>query len=140
MLVLVQTSVFGQLTNEEFHIVHITINVDSLFFAESYEINLSKKKVYLLNPNISYLRVKGGKRILNTVSINNSEWNSISELLFLTLNKQHGSYQFDSNSNYILSTFDGMNQVQKYSFQKSNVPAELVEILKIIRNQPNKTE
>jgi hypothetical protein len=141
MLVLVQTFVFGQSTNEEINIVHITFNEDSLLFAESYEINLSKKKVYSLNPNASYLHIKGGKRILHTVGINKDQWKSISELIPIILSiEQLNNIQFNKDSNYFISTYNGISQVHNYSFQKSNVPTELEELFKIIRNQSDETQ
>ena len=100
-------------------------------FQGEFEINIDKKKVYMINPVMNYLDIKGGKPKYE-VKVKKETWNKIMDLLSEINLSDYEEVSYNRKMYSITLYFE--NYISKtYTTQKEIALKNLKEIIQTIR-------
>ena len=100
-------------------------------FQGEFEVNIDKKKVYVINPVMNYLGIKGGKPKYE-VKVKKEKWNKIMSLL-LEVNLSDYDEVICNRKIYSITLFFENNISKTYTTQKEIALENLKEIIQTIR-------
>jgi hypothetical protein len=109
------------------------IDGDSTFIAKQFEINITKKDAYVLNPVMNYLDIKGGRQKYK-IKITKKDWNKIESLL-LELNFSDYEKVDVENNIYSITLFLEDTKGNTYTTQVESELMKLKNIISILREK-----
>jgi len=104
---------------------------DSTFIFKQFEIDIKKKKIWTIEPNMSYLHIEGGKPKYKH-KIKREKWNEVDKLLSEVNLSEYEEVAFDRKSYSIILYFEDNIDIT-FSTQSERELIKLKEIIKIIR-------
>lgn len=108
---------------------------DSTLLMERYEIDFLKRKVYRINPNLSYLHIKGGKPRYK-VRLTYADWKEITSLVSSTDFEKLVQYNqpADRNDTYFIERSLDTGETLVLNLKEDAMTKELKKLFKIIRS------
>ena len=104
---------------------------DSTYIARLFEIDIDKKKIYMINPIMNYLDIKGGKPKYR-IKIKREKWDIIEKLLS-EINLSEYEKAPLNNKSYSIILFSEDNKDSVYTTQVECELKKLKDIIKTMR-------
>lgn len=107
------------------------VDGDTTFFYKTFEIDIDKKKVYMINPVMNYYDIQGGKPKYE-IKVTKEKWNKIMNLLSEINLFDYEEMLFYKKS-YSIVLFFKNDPSKTYTTQKESAIENLKEIIKTLR-------
>ncbi|WP_068475700.1 hypothetical protein [Saccharicrinis aurantiacus] len=135
LFLLTLTTSFKKAEEKKDTLSHIVIGHKCLFdgtITERFEINYQKNNLYRLTIHANYLHIKGEKYRYK-IKTSKNEWLQLNRLTRELISVCKEDTIQEEKDTYFISTYTGGQLGTKLNYSDSNVPKELKEILKFIR-------
>ncbi len=106
---------------------------DTTYFTRVFEVDINKRKVFVINPVMNYLDIKGGKPKYR-VKLKRTEWNKIEQLISEINLSDYEEKKADIND-YSLILYFKDSKVKTYTTANELELLKLKEIIKTIRER-----